>query len=98
VQADDQTEYQINDRMSFMRFLDMSISENIYPNPTQNGDLIIDDAELDVGSTIEVYALNGGIVGVYEIAGAQTIINIGHLAAGTYIVQPGSQAAKVVKQ
>jgi uncharacterized phage infection (PIP) family protein YhgE len=72
---------------------------NVYPNPVQNGELIIDDPQLELDGKVEVYALNGGLVGVYDVAaGAQTIINISRLAIGTYIVKAGNKAAKVVKQ
>jgi predicted nucleic acid-binding Zn-ribbon protein len=72
---------------------------HVYPNPVQNGDLIIDDPQLELDGKVEVYALNGGLVDVYDVsAGAQTIINISRLATGTYIVKAGNKAAKVVKQ
>jgi hypothetical protein len=65
-----------------------------YPNPT-NGELIIDNEQLSAGDKIEIYNVNGVLVGAY---GIRPTINIGHLPAGVYIVKIGNKTAKVVKQ
>jgi uncharacterized repeat protein (TIGR02543 family) len=71
----------------------------VYPNPVQNGELIIDDPQLEADGKVEVYNVNGGLAGVYNVSGeTSTTINIANLPAGIYIVKAGTKAAKIVKQ
>jgi hypothetical protein len=71
----------------------------IYPNPTINEQLTIDNGQLPAGSKVEIYSVNGGLVGVYDVSdGKSTTLNLSHLSQGTYIVKVGNKAAKVVKQ
>ncbi|GHT15108.1 hypothetical protein AGMMS4956_14360 [Bacteroidia bacterium] len=70
-------------------------SLQIYPNPTTNGELRIESGELNAGDRVEIYNVNGTLVGAYRI---RPTINIAHLPAGIYIVKVGNRAAKVVKQ
>ncbi|GHU93619.1 hypothetical protein FACS1894156_0720 [Bacteroidia bacterium] len=66
----------------------------VYPNPT-NGQLTMDNEQLNAGDKVEIYNVNGVLVGAYSI---RPTINIAHLPAGIYIVRVGNKAAKVVKQ
>jgi rhamnogalacturonan endolyase len=86
----------------------VAIQENLklYPNPVTDGKLVIDNEPLKTQSgfndktlKIKIYTLSGSLVGEYAVAyGAKvTIISIGHLADGTYVVKVGSIAGKVVK-
>jgi uncharacterized protein YjdB len=73
----------------------------VYPNPVQNGELIIDDSQLEADGKVEIYNVNGGLVETRHAAspqGGTITINIGHLPAGIYIVKLGNKAAKIVKQ
>jgi hypothetical protein len=70
-------------------------SLQIYPNPIVNGQLTIDEGQSQAGEQVEIYNVNGVLVGSYSI---RPTINIGHLPAGTYIVKVGGRVAKVVKQ
>jgi uncharacterized protein YjdB len=70
----------------------------IYPNPVVNGQLTIDNAQLFVWGKVEIYNVNGGLAGVYNVSdGTSTTINIANLPAGIYIVKVGNKAAKIVK-
>ncbi|GHT83089.1 hypothetical protein FACS189467_8510 [Bacteroidia bacterium] len=73
---------------------------NVYPNPIVNGELIIDNEQLNAGDKVEIYNVNG--TKVFEtplsIVHYPLSINIGHLPAGIYIVKVGTKVAKVVKQ
>jgi uncharacterized protein YjdB len=71
----------------------------VYPNPVQNGELIIDDPQLETDGKVEIYNVNGGLVETRRAAslqGGTITINIGHLPAGIYIVKVGNKAAKIV--
>jgi uncharacterized repeat protein (TIGR02543 family) len=70
-------------------------SLQIYPNPVVNGQLIIDNGQFNAGDKVEIYNMNGVLVGTYSIRPA---INIGHLPTGIYIVKVGGRIAKVLKQ
>jgi hypothetical protein len=73
----------------------------VYPNPIQNGELIIDDPQLETDGKAEIYNVNGTLVETRRAAslqGGTITINIGHLPAGIYIVKVGNKVAKVVKQ
>ncbi|GHU93940.1 hypothetical protein FACS1894156_1480 [Bacteroidia bacterium] len=65
----------------------------IYPTIT-TGQLTIWNA----GNKIEIYNMNGSLIGIYNVAIGTTAINIAHLPAGTYIVRAGGKMAKIVKQ
>ncbi|GHT40278.1 hypothetical protein AGMMS49965_08320 [Bacteroidia bacterium] len=70
-----------------------------YPNPVTNGQLTIDNGQLEASDRIAIYNMNGGLMGVYKVSsGASTTLNIGHLPTGIYIVKAGKRTAKVVKQ
>ncbi|GHT67718.1 hypothetical protein FACS189452_05980 [Bacteroidia bacterium] len=80
-----------------------NVSElSIYPNPTVNGQLIIDNEQWNAGDMVEIYNVNGGLVLSVPSTGSGTgstiTINIAHLPAGVYIVRVGTKVAKVVKQ
>lgn len=67
---------------------------SVYPNPTTNGQLIVAHEKWDANDKVEVYNLQGVLLGVYATAN----ISISHLPAGTYIVKVGNKTAKVLKQ
>jgi uncharacterized repeat protein (TIGR02543 family) len=70
-----------------------------YPNPVVNEQFTMDNGQLSAGEKIEIYNVNGALVGVYDVSGSEsTTINIANLPAGTYIVKVGTKAAKIVKQ
>jgi hypothetical protein len=69
---------------------------HVYPNPAARGQLIADDGQLKAGDRVEVYSLQGLLVGAYTAEGKTTTLNIAHLPAGAYIVRVGGRAAKVV--
>jgi hypothetical protein len=73
-------------------------SLQIYPNPVINGQLTIDNGQLNAGDKVEIYNVNGTLVETLRAASLQTTINIGHLPTGVYIVKVGNKVAKVVKQ
>ncbi|GHT16476.1 hypothetical protein AGMMS4956_19020 [Bacteroidia bacterium] len=86
----------------------------IYPNPTTNGELRIESGELNAVDKVEIYNVNGALVGAYRIRpdGEMRVsqegvfntplqgntISIAHLPAGIYLVKVGNKVAKVVKQ
>jgi hypothetical protein len=72
-------------------------SISIFPNPTNNQITITSD-QWDASDKVEIYNVNGGLVGVYDVSGGtSTTINIAHLSAGTYIVKMVNKAVKIVK-
>ncbi|GHV72372.1 hypothetical protein FACS1894201_01180 [Bacteroidia bacterium] len=84
-----------------------SVQLSIYPNPVVNGELIVENGELKAGDKIEIYTVNGVLVGARHalpLQGGTITIDISHLPAGEYIVKVGGSAgsptrtAKVVKK
>ncbi|GHT15703.1 hypothetical protein AGMMS4956_16260 [Bacteroidia bacterium] len=71
----------------------------VYPNPTVNGQLTIDNGQLNAGDKVEIYNVAGALVLSVPSTGSGAItINIGHLPAGVYLVKVGDKVGKVVKQ
>ncbi|GHU93576.1 hypothetical protein FACS1894156_0590 [Bacteroidia bacterium] len=72
----------------------------VYPNPVTNGELRVENGELNAGDKIEIYNVNG--TKVFEtslsIVHYPVSIDISHLPAGVYIVKVGNKVGKVVKQ
>ena len=64
----------------------------VRPNPVRDGVFTIDG--LQEGERVEVYGLNGVLLGVYHTA----VISIANLPAGAYVVKAGGKSAKVVKK
>jgi rhamnogalacturonan endolyase len=62
----------------------------LYPNPVVNGRLTVTATYLKQGDKIELYSMQGSLVGSYEAAGKTTIINLGHLPQGVYLVKAGN--------
>jgi uncharacterized repeat protein (TIGR02543 family) len=67
----------------------------LYPNPVVNGELRVESEALKAGEKIAIYSISGALVGRYEVSGTVTVINVSHLAAGTYIVKAGKHTAKI---
>ncbi|GHV72399.1 hypothetical protein FACS1894201_01330 [Bacteroidia bacterium] len=70
----------------------------VYPNPVVNGELRVENGELKAGDKIEIYNVNGVLVGARRALPLQTTIDISHLPAGEYILKIGNRTAKVVKR
>jgi hypothetical protein len=70
----------------------------LYPNPTTNGQLIVDNEQWAAGEAVEIYNLSGALVAKVSTTGAQATLNVSALPSGTYVVKVGKYAGKFVKQ
>ncbi len=78
--SDDQTEYQINDRMSFMRFLDLTISDDI---PDSNTIWNFSEKLTDLGLVKELFDLFGR-----ELNRLGLIVNEGKIVDASFVEAP----------
>ena len=78
--SDDQTEYQINDRMSFMRFLDLSISDDI---PDSKTIWNFSERLTDLGLVKELFDLFGR-----ELNRLGLIVNEGKIVDASFVEAP----------
>ncbi|GHV65428.1 hypothetical protein FACS1894199_06070 [Bacteroidia bacterium] len=68
----------------------------VYPNPVVNGRFTIDNAQLPVGGKVEIYNMNGGLVGVHAVSdGVSTVVNVQDIPAGIYVVRAGKQSTLI---
>ncbi|GHS86668.1 hypothetical protein FACS1894201_07630 [Bacteroidia bacterium] len=73
----------------------------VYPNPVVNGELRIENGDWKIENgelRVEIYNVNGVLVGTRRALSLQTTIDISHLPADEYIVKVGNRTAKVVKK
>jgi uncharacterized repeat protein (TIGR02543 family) len=70
----------------------------LYPNPVNNGQLIIENGQWQAGEAVKVYSISGALVATYNTTGEKTSVNVGHLPNGTYVLKVGGYTAKFVKQ
>ena len=78
--SDDQTEYQINDRMSFMRFLNLTISDDI---PDSNTIRNFSEKLTDLGIVKELFDLFGS-----ELNRLGLIVNEGKIIDASFVEAP----------
>ena len=78
--SDDQTEYQINDRMSFMRFLNLTISDDI---PDSNTIWNFSEKLTDLGIVKELFDLFGS-----ELNRLGLIVNEGKIIDASFVEAP----------
>ena len=67
-----------------------------YPNPA-NSKITIKEEHIKSGDIIEVYAMNGSIVGRFHANGKETTIDISRYAQGIYLVRVNRKEIKIVK-
>jgi hypothetical protein len=67
---------------------------SIYPNPVVNGTLTVKTGELKPGARIAIYSLTGSLVATQEVTGDKTVVDVSHLASGSYLLKAGITAVK----
>ncbi len=68
----------------------------IYPNPVENGQLIIEYRDTHPNLQAEIYTVQGTMVGRYSIKEKKTIIEVLHLVNGTYFIKMGTIVKKII--
>jgi hypothetical protein len=70
----------------------------VYPNPVTRGLLTISNEQWKAGDVVELYNMQGVLMGTHAATSATITINISQLPAAVYIVKVGNRTAEVVKQ
>jgi hypothetical protein len=66
-----------------------------YPNPAQT-DITVENEDWEESSSLILYDKNGKKMQTYPLTGIQTRINVSNCVPGIYILQTGSQSAKII--
>ncbi len=73
-----------------------TLTMNVYPNPTTDY-FVIQTANNTEKLNIEIYNLNGQVV-KRQSGNANTVVSVGNLVQGTYVVKVNGQSLKLVKK
>lgn len=73
---------------------DNTVGLRVYPNPATENIVI---SGLQNEQTVRVYDLNGNML-LSQSAQAQTVVPVGNLPVGNYLLQVGAQVVKFIKQ
>jgi hypothetical protein len=74
-----------------------TLSIMAYPNPTVDElNVFMNNSEIE--EVIRIYDLNGREVVVAPVQGAMTVISVGELPSGMYLLQSGNRTARFIKE
>ena len=69
----------------------------VYPNPTTDHlNVFMNNSEIE--DVIRVYDVNGREVATAPVQGAMTVISVGDLPSGMYLLQSGNRTARFIKE